>query len=152
MRRCAALRLLAKTAGSWEHEPTIETAGPKAQYKCMWDVADISFEIINDMTDDPVVTVLVQTPIGQLTFTAEPVEDGNVLVARGTHVQDASANAVGAANLMVIAQAAMKEMGYDGIVIEGALRTTGANPGRRPRTIRFTRHIRPAPAYRPQGS
>jgi hypothetical protein len=115
----------------------------------MWDVADISFEIINDMTDDPVVTVLVQTPIGQLTFTAEPVEDGNVLVARGTHVQDPSANAVGAANLMVIAQAAMKEMGYDGIVIEGALRTTGASPGRRPDILRFSRHVRPAPAAEP---
>jgi NADH dehydrogenase FAD-containing subunit len=115
-----------------------------AQYKRMWDVADISFEIVSDMTDDPVVTLLVQTPAGQLTFTAEPVENGDTLVARGTHVQDASTNAIGTANLMVIAQALMERMGYDGLVVEGALRTTGANPGRRPRPIRFTRHVRPA--------
>jgi hypothetical protein len=118
----------------------------------VWDIDDISFEIVNDMTDDPVVTVLVMTPAGRLTFTGEPMEQGDTLIVRRIHVQDASPNAIGPANLMVIAQALMEGIGYDGLVVEGAVRTTGANPGHRPRRFRFTRHIRPAPAPRARGT
>jgi len=46
----------------------------------MWAIADISFEIVNDMTDDPVVTMSVATPAGVLKFTAEPIQRGNTLV------------------------------------------------------------------------
>jgi hypothetical protein len=120
--------------------------GPMAQYNVMWAVTDISFEIVDDMTDDPVVTLLVRTPAGQLTFIAEPVEQGAILVALRTHVQDATPNAIGVGNLMLIAQAIMIRMGYNGLVVEGAVRTTGTNPNRRPRPLRFTRHVRPAPA------
>jgi hypothetical protein len=121
----------------------------------MWSVDDISFELLYDMTDDPVVTLLFRTPVGQLMFTGEPVEMDGVLISRGTHVQDASVNAIGAANLMVIAQALiaqalMDRMDYNELIIEGAIRATGANPGRRPRPIRFTRHVRPAPAPGPR--
>jgi hypothetical protein len=118
----------------------------------MWAVEDISFEIVSEMTDDPVVTVRIMTPAGQLTFTGEPEEQGDTLIVRRTHVQDASANAIGPANLMVVAQALMEGMGYDGLVVEGAVRTTGANPGHRPRLFRFTRHIRPPPAPRAPGA
>jgi hypothetical protein len=45
---------------------------------------------------------------------------------------------------MVIAQAVMEGMDLDGLIVKGALRSTGANPGHRPRDIRFTRRIRPA--------
>jgi hypothetical protein len=110
----------------------------------IWAVPGISFEIVNDMTDDPVVTLLITTPAGLLTVTAEPVTQGTILVLRGTHMQDATPNAVGAGNLMVIARALMERMGFDGLVVEGALRTTGANPGRRPRVLRFSRRFRPA--------
>ena len=51
------------------------------------------------MTDDPVVTVLVLTPAGTLTFTAEPTGTDTVLWLRGAHVQDGAANVVGARNL-----------------------------------------------------
>ena len=112
----------------------------------MWAVTDVAFEIVDDMTDDPVVTVLVRTPIGQLAFAAEPFVEGDTLVARRTHVQGAQANAIGAANLIVIARAVMEGMGYNGLIIEGALRTTRANPGHRPRKIRFTRDVRATPA------
>jgi hypothetical protein len=118
----------------------------------MWAVGDISFELLDDMTDDPVVTLLVMTPAGRLMFVAEPMEQGTSLVLQGTHVQDARVNAVGTANLMVIAQALMEGMGFDELVVEGALRTTGANPGRRPRALRFTRRVRPPPAPRPADS
>jgi hypothetical protein len=105
----------------------------------LWSGADISFEIVDDMTDDPVVTVRVTTPVGVLMFAAEPVVMGRTLLLRGTHVQDGRPNLVGASNLGVIAQALMEGMGFDELVVEGAVRTTGANPGRRPRLMRFAR-------------
>lgn len=115
----------------------------------MWPAEDLSFEIINDMTSDPVVTVLVSTPDGTLKFMTEPETRGSTLVLHGTHAQGAGANAAGAANLLVLAQALMERMGFDGLLVEGAIRTTGANPGRRPRVLRFARHVRPAPAAGP---
>jgi hypothetical protein len=94
----------------------------------------------------------VFTPHGGFRFMAEPEIVGSTLIVRGLHIQDARANAFGAANLQVLAQVVMERMGIDGIVVEGAIRTSGANPGRRPRAIRFTRHVRPPPASGPGGS
>lgn len=74
----------------------------------------------------------------------EPEAQGSTLMLRFVHVQDARPNAVGAANLAVIARALMETIGIDGLVVEGAVRTSGANPGRRPRVIRFTRRVHSA--------
>jgi hypothetical protein len=115
----------------------------------MWSIEDIAFEIIDDLTSDPVVRVVVSTPDGTLKFMAEPEQQGSTLILHTTHVQDARANAMGHGNLMVLAQALMERMGFDGLVVEGAIRATGANPGRRPRPLRFTRRVRPAPAPGP---
>ena len=117
-----------------------------AHHKSLWGVADISFEIVDDMSDDPVVTLRIATPVGSLTFMAEPVMQGTILLLTRTHVQGAASNMIGAGNLLVIAQTVMEGMDLDGLVVEGALRTTGANPGHRPRVLRFTRRVRPAPA------
>jgi hypothetical protein len=117
-----------------------------AHHKSLWGVADISFEIVDDMSDDPVVTLRIATPVGSLTFMAEPVMQGTILRLTRTHVQGAASNMIGAGNLLVIAQTVMEGMDLDGLVVEGALRTTGANPGHRPRVLRFTRRVRPAPA------
>lgn len=118
----------------------------------MWSTRDIAFEIIDDMTSHPVVTVLVATPDGTLTFMAEPEQQGTTLILHAAHAQDGWANAVGHGNLMVPAQAVMERMELDGPVVEGALRTTGANPGRRPCPIRFTRRVRSPLASGPGGS
>lgn len=111
----------------------------------MWNTEDITFEIIDDLTSDPVVTVWVSTPDGTLKFMAEPEQQGMTMILHRTHVQDANANAIGHGNLMVLARALMERMDFDGLVVKGALRTTGANPGRRPHPLRFTRRIRPPP-------
>ncbi len=117
----------------------------------MWSVEEISFETVDDMTDDPVVMLLVSTPIGRLAFMAEVVVQETTLVLRGTHVQGASPGAVGTANLGQIAQAVMERMGFNGLVVEGAVRTTGARPGRRPRDIRYTRRVLTPPFSEPSG-
>ena len=117
----------------------------------MWVADDISFEIVDDMTDDPVLTLRVLTPAGQLTFMGEPVIEGRVMVAKAVHVQDGTPNSVGAGSLLVLARVLMERMELDEFVVEGALRTTGANPGRRPRAFRFSRRVRSAPAAEPCG-
>jgi hypothetical protein len=109
-----------------------------------WTAEDVSFDIVYDMTDHPVVTVRVLTPIGPLRFMAEPVMRGRTMLLKGLHVQDLSPNAVGVANLTLIAHVVMERMDLDGPVFEGAVRSTGANPGHRPRGIRFTRRVRAA--------
>jgi hypothetical protein len=96
------------------------------------------------MTDHPVVTVRVLTPIGSLRFMAEPVMQGATMLLKGLPMQDLTPNAVDMANLMVIARVVMERMDLDGLVIEGAIRSTGAKPGHRPRGIRFTRRVRAA--------
>jgi hypothetical protein len=60
-----------------------------------------------------VVTVFVSTPAGVLKVMAEPGWMGRALVLRGLHMQDLRPNAVGAANLMVIAEAVMQRPDAD---------------------------------------
>jgi hypothetical protein len=115
----------------------------------MWAVGDISFDLAADLTDDPVVTVFVTTPAGLVTLIGEVFDRGAVLVLRGVHIQDATPNRIGAANLMVMAQALMERLEYDGLEIEGAARTTGANPGHRPGRLRFRRRAGSSPARPP---
>jgi hypothetical protein len=113
-------------------------------YNSVWDSAELSFEMADDLTFDPVLTIVVQTPDGRLRFMEVPEMFGATLVLRRVHMQDARANAIGAANLKVLARTVMERMELDGLVVEGAVRTTGANPGRRPRVLRFSRSFRSA--------
>jgi hypothetical protein len=63
------------------------------------------------------------------------------MLLKRLHVQDLEPNALGMGNLMVIARMVMERMDLDGLVIAGAVRSTGANPGHRPRDIRFSRRV-----------
>jgi hypothetical protein len=117
----------------------------------MWKPEELSFELQDDLTDDPVLTIKVFTPDGAFRFMAEPAITDSILILRGLRIQDARANALGTANLMVLAHVVMERMGLDGIVVEGAARTSGANPVRRPGAVRFTRRGRPSSAAGPGG-
>ena len=94
----------------------------------------------------------VETPIGDLPVMGEPAQDissGDVLRVTGVHTNALfgsrlAASAIGLANLQVIAQAFLVEYGYEQLVLEGAVRTSGKQKGARPRPIRFTRHPGPA--------
>jgi hypothetical protein len=105
----------------------------------VWKRGQVTFDTVDDMTDDPVVAIRVTTPAGLLTMMAEPVMDGNVLVLKGFHIQDSRPNAIGQGNLAMIARTVMERMDLDELIIKGAVRTTGACPGRRPADIRFKR-------------
>jgi hypothetical protein len=113
----------------------------------MWTHGEIRFDDFDyDATDHPVVTIRMSTPVGVVELVAEVAEDGRSLQLRRMHVQSAVApNAIGLANWRLIANVVMELMGYDEIIVEGAVRTTGARPGRRPQPIRFARRVRAAP-------
>lgn len=120
----------------------------------MWTIEDISFEMVDDMTDDPVVTVRVTTPLGRLDFAAEVIaeNDGRKLILGGLHVQEPAPGSIGQANLRTIVRAAMERMKLDGLDVEGAVRTTGSRPGRLPGVLRFSRRVPPPPSSGPSGA
>lgn len=85
--------------------------------------------VTTDGSEGDVVTVAIGTPAGRVD-----------VMAVGAHIQcDAGPNALGIANLHAIAELILERIDCDEATIEGAPRTTGANPGHRPRVIRFTR-------------
>ena len=103
---------------------------------------EVRFEI-EEGTDGSLAIVAVVTSAGQIEVIAELIEVGRVLRVIRTHVQsNMPPNAFGPTVLRAIADAAMEEMDYDAIEIEGAARTTGAGPGRIPKPIRFARRRR----------
>jgi hypothetical protein len=102
----------------------------------------ISFELLRDMTEHPVVTLRVSTQGGVLEWMGEPEFHERTLRIRGAHAGGLEANRVGAGNLLQLAQALMEELDVDEIVIEGADRTSGSGPGRGPARIRLRRHTR----------
>ena len=110
-----------------------------------WRADDIDFHLVADLTAKPLVTIEISTPDGSVVVMAEPEERGRTLILWRLHMEGAVANAFGPANLRVLADVVMERMNYDDIIIEGAARTSGANPGRRPGPLRFTRRPVPAP-------
>jgi hypothetical protein len=108
----------------------------------VWRPEDLGVSLVRDLTSHPVVTISITTPVGELIFMGEPEEDSGTLICRDVHVQGPGANSLGVSALIALAQSVMRELGYHGLVIMGAVRTTGASPGTRPRDIRFTRRDR----------
>jgi hypothetical protein len=108
----------------------------------MWGPQDIEVVLLDDLTDGDVATAEVVTPAGRLSVMAEVVVQGQTSVLRDLHMHgaDVGSNAFGAERLPATVWAVMQYLeSYDVIVVEGAARTTGASPGRRPGRLRFAR-------------
>jgi hypothetical protein len=109
----------------------------------VWSSTQIHFEMLDDLSQDPVATLRIETPAGVLPVMADRIETGNGLIARGLHINgegtDFGPGALGVANLRIIVRAFMERFDYDELVIEGAVRSSGRRAGNRPRSIRFAR-------------
>jgi hypothetical protein len=112
-----------------------------------WRPTEIHFDIIDHLTDHPIVTMFIDTPAGRIEIMGEPVMRGNTMVVREAHLQTMSPQRIGVGNLYLLARMVMERMDIDGLTIEGSLRTTGANPGRKPEPIRFTRPAAHLPCH-----
>jgi hypothetical protein len=71
---------------------------------------------------------------------AEVAYDLDVLTLSRVHVEGSSPNVIGASGLYRLACAVMKELSdAHQIIVLGAIRTSGARPGHRPRPLVFER-------------
>src|SRR6266702_4799215 len=110
-----------------------------------WHAADIAIFLDGAQTDDPIVTAVIMTPVGELEVMAMVVSDRTTLTLSALHIQRSGdfVRPFGLGNLRRLADAVMEELDCDGIRIEGAARTTGSGPGRR-QILRFKRRVFPA--------
>jgi len=107
----------------------------------MWTADDIAITLRHDLTEDPVVTAEIKTPDGTIWVMADLSITDNVMTLRQVHIHghDVGSGGYGARQLRWLAQAVMEAIDVNLTIVEGASRTTGANPGRRPGPIRFQR-------------
>ncbi|MEN3376518.1 MAG: hypothetical protein V7604_1873 [Hyphomicrobiales bacterium] len=98
---------------------------------------------ILEETGGNVVFAHVETSAGTIEILAEIALDGRHLTLGGLHVYgiNVDANDLGIGGIRRIVREVMEDLNVDQITIEGAIRTTGAGPGRTPRPLRFTRKV-----------
>lgn len=117
-----------------------------ASVRVRWRPEEVSFTVDDAATEASVWTILVHAPGCTLTVMTDEWQespDGTRITLPGVHIQGAARNAIGVANLRTIGERLCEEINCDELVVEGAIRTTGANPGRTPDHLRFQRR-RPA--------
>ena len=89
------------------------------------------------LSEGQIATMRVSTPAGDLLVMGEPEQDitgSAALRVRGVHTNGAAgtplgANSIGLANLLLIGQAFLVEFGYEQLILEGAVRTSGKRQG-----------------------
>jgi RHS repeat-associated protein len=86
-------------------------------------------------TEGGLVEMVGTGPRGEIRVLTEMVKEGDALVLRGMHMQGPGAGTVGLRELREFARQLGKEQGVNRVIIEGATRTTGANPGHVPRKV-----------------
>jgi hypothetical protein len=103
-------------------------------------------DIIGEQSEGSVATARIETAAGTLMVMAEVALDGRCLTLRGLHVHgtDVGANDLRVVGLRRMVREVMEDLNVDEIIIEGSVRTTGADPGRTPRRLRFGRKVPPA--------
>ena len=112
-------------------------------HRRVWTATDIEIIPEDDLTDDPVVTAHTLTPAGELLVMAEVEVHDRELVLRGLRMHGLALepNELGWRRLRQPARAVAERVDVDAIVIEGAVRTSGARRGHVPRTLRLSRRI-----------
>jgi hypothetical protein len=84
-----------------------------------------------------VVEIAAQSTQGIITVIAEMEITPPILVLRGLHIDGPRPGAVGRMEPFNLAREFGRRMGVSSIIIYGAKRTTGANPGPTPRSIKI---------------
>ena len=107
-----------------------------------WQRNEVSFDLVYEDSSLPVVTIKILVPNGALYVMGEPREIGKTLVVAAAHISSTGIvpNDVGINNLRLVADVIMEGLDYDGLVVKGSVRATGANIGHRPRPFRFARN------------
>lgn len=107
----------------------------------MWTLGQIVIEIVDvDGSDPPPVALIeISTPAGVVECLGELSFAGRTLHINNFHVDGLSRGACGLAGLNAIARKLLEVADVEQLIIQGAARTTGANPGKSPKPFRFPR-------------
>lgn len=101
----------------------------------MWDSWAIGVSI--EDADGDVVIVRIETPVGTVKIAGSVFIDGRVLYVEEAHIEGLYPGALGREGLNAIGRKLLEEADVEKIIIAGSIRTTGRNPGRRPKVFRF---------------
>ena len=114
----------------------------------IWKLAELTGGGIDDAdSEGDLLTIRVGTPVGLVHIMAdvEFENDGRFLILKGVHIHsEGGPRSIGIANLRVLADFILAKVNCDEAIVEGASRSTGANPGHLPRPVRFIRRARPS--------
>jgi hypothetical protein len=105
------------------------------------------WDLEGDDDEGYVITFEFETPSGVILFMAnvDTDEERSILILSKAHIEGPGAHSVGIANLRALIEFVRERSGYARLKIEGATRTTGAQPGRQPPDLWFPRRDRDAP-------
>ena len=81
------------------------------------------------------VEMVGKSASGEIRVLAEMTKQGDTLVLKGLHMEGGGPGSMGVGELFQFARQLGKENGVTKVIIEGAERTTGVNPGSIPRTV-----------------
>lgn len=97
--------------------------------------------LIDEASD--VVLARVENRVGTLLVLAQVEFAERAMILRELHVQgeNVEVNQLRATGIRPIVREAMEVLDVDELIIEGAIRTSGSGPGRRPRRLRFSRSV-----------
>ncbi|MER9093288.1 hypothetical protein NKI34_19740 [Mesorhizobium sp. M0700] len=104
---------------------------------------DIELILYADISEDPCLLFDVVTPDGLLQLLGNMEMGSNHLVVRDLHIGGDAEVQWGWSKLRKLGRVIAEKLNVDYIEIHGAVRTTGANPGRRPGVVRLLRPTEP---------
>lgn len=123
--------------------------GTQLAYRSFVTPDEISIVAYLEDSEDPIFLIEVFTPNGSLQLMGEFEIGERDLVIRKAHLGGDSSIKWGPKLLRQLGRAIAEKLDVDEIEVHGAVRSTGANPGRPPNVIRFSRSTEPHP--RPGG-
>ena len=97
----------------------------------------VDFRIVD--TDGPTLMLEVLLPTARLEVITNVRLDGDSLVLYDLHADGPGAQSLGIAEVRGLVHKAMEFYDVAHVEIHGFERSTGANPGRKPRVLRFPR-------------
>jgi hypothetical protein len=104
----------------------------------MWTSEQITITLEEiDTHDPPVALVRVSTPAGDIRLLAIILLEEKTLHMKEAHVEGLYSGACGRAGLNAIGRKLLEVANVERIIIQGGVRTTGRNAGRRPKIFRF---------------
>lgn len=97
----------------------------------------VEFRILE--ADGPTVRLEARLPTAYLEVITSVKLDGDTLVLYDLHVDGPGAQSLGLSEVRALVYKAMEAYDVAHVAIHGFERSTGANPGRKPRELHFTR-------------